>query len=62
MYDAQEKARRDYQWAMQSSMREGEMKGKMEGKMEGEIKLIHTFAVNSIHPSNSTGRIVSTDS
>ena len=38
MYDAQEKARRDYQWAMQSSRHEGEVKG--------EIRLI--YALQSI--------------
>ena len=47
MYDAQEKAKRDYEWAMQSSEKkgkiEGKIQGKIEGKVEGEIKLIHTL-------------------
>ena len=38
MYDAREKALRDYQWAMNSARREGLIKGKIEGKLEGEIE------------------------
>ena len=43
MYDAQEKAKRDYEWAMQSSENKGKIEGRIEGKVEGEIKLIHTL-------------------
>ena len=47
----QEKALRDYNWAIQSSKEEGKIEGKIEGKkegevkgkIEGEIKLIHTL-------------------
>ena len=47
MYDAREKAIRDYQWAMNSARDEGEIKGKIEGeikgKIEGEIKISECF-------------------
>ena len=51
MYDATEKARRDWQWALSAKLAEGELKGKiegkiegeLEGKIEGEIKLIRTL-------------------
>jgi hypothetical protein len=43
MYDATEKARRDWQWALNAKLAEGELKGKIEGKIEGEIKLIRTL-------------------
>ena len=43
----QERALRDYNWAIQSSKEEGKIEGKKEGevkgKIEGEIKLIHTL-------------------
>jgi len=38
MYDAQEKARRDYKWAIQSSMKEAELQGKLEGQRQGKIE------------------------
>lgn len=38
MYDAREKAIRDYQWAIKASRNEGKIEGKMEGVIEGEIK------------------------
>ena len=43
MYDSQEKARRDYEWAINSSRKEGLLEGKIEDKIEGEIKLIQTL-------------------
>lgn len=51
MYDAREKAIRDYQWAIKASRNEGKIEGKMEGVIEGviegeikgEIKLIRTL-------------------
>ena len=47
MYDAQERARRDYKWAIESSMkqakREGQIAGEKAGKIAGEIKLIRTL-------------------
>jgi predicted transposase/invertase (TIGR01784 family) len=55
MYDAAEKARRDYQWGLNASRAEGELegmikgeregmiKGEREGMIKGEIKLIRTL-------------------
>jgi len=39
MYDAREKAIRDYQWAMNSARREGLNEGKIQGEIKGEIKV-----------------------
>ena len=38
MYDAREKAIRDFQSAIHSAHREGRLEGKLEGKLEGEIE------------------------
>ena len=54
MYDAQERALRDYNWAIQSSKEEG----KIEGKMEGEIKIIHTLQSILLIPKTSKNELL----
>jgi predicted transposase/invertase (TIGR01784 family) len=43
MYDAREKAQRDYQWALNSSEARGRIEGKIEGRIEGKVELIRTL-------------------
>ena len=40
MYDAREKAIRDYQWAMNSARREGLDEGEIKGEIKGKVDLI----------------------
>jgi hypothetical protein len=43
MVDAQEKALRDQQWALNAAHREGKIKGEIRGEIKGKIKLIRTL-------------------
>jgi predicted transposase/invertase (TIGR01784 family) len=43
MYDAREKAARDYRWAMNSILRKGEKIGEARGEARGEIRLIQSL-------------------
>ena len=50
MYDAQERARRDYKWAIESSMKQA----KLEGQIKGEIKLIQALQSILLVPQSTT--------